>query len=88
MGTPAYAGFLPRFRGRFRGIFRNRREEIAAALAFKLREEGYEADDEEVIEAVQGIGNGAIIKWLIEHGDDILALVLKLLPLFLGPKPG
>lgn len=70
--TVAVPAALPRFRGPLRR-FRER-------LANELVKRGVPADEAD--QTVAAIGDGSLLKWLIEHGDDIIALVMRLLALF------
>ena len=67
----ANATAAPKFM--FKGPLKRRREELAAALVKK----GFSPADAQA--AVGGIGDGQLLAWLLQHGPDILALVLKLL---------
>ena len=60
----------------FRGPFRRFRQRLVDGLVAK----GVPQAD--AIEAVGQLGDGSLLKWLIEHGDDIIALVMRLLSLF------
>lgn len=66
---------------RFSGLFRGVREELAAGLVARG------VDPEEAEQFVGGVGDGRLIRWLVEHGPDIAKLILLLLPLFAKPSP-